>query len=261
VGFRYFLAHARDAGAITRVEEGNLWERGWQALQLAGAAQSAHIQVGEPASHFLRLVQAVIASGQAHLADPEGNEPPNALRWGWSLEESGGVVRVQRHGPCIGWVADGQVYLEPEASYAVAQRLAQAQGEAIPITSTTLRRRLKERKLLASMDAQRGKLTVRRTFQGLRREVLHVTWPGTVGRSETGPTGPEEGEVVESREEERGDAGADEGAEIAAEGEEVARTPAQETGRNDRDTADVGQMGRMGRQDEGCTASDWGEWQ
>ena len=38
----------------------------------------------------------------------------------------------------------------------------------------TLRRRLKERGVLATCDTQRRTLTVRRTLEGQRREVLHL---------------------------------------------------------------------------------------
>jgi hypothetical protein len=64
--------------------------------------------------------------------------------------------------------------LEPEAAFAAAQALAVAQGEALAISPRTLRRRLKERGLLASTDAGRGVLTVRRVLEGKRREVLHL---------------------------------------------------------------------------------------
>ncbi len=70
------------------------------------------------------------------------------------------------------------MYLEPDASFAVVQGFAREQNESLPVTETTLRRRLKEKGFLASTDTTRGKLTVRRTLQGARREVLHVAWPG-----------------------------------------------------------------------------------
>jgi hypothetical protein len=67
------------------------------------------------------------------------------------------------------------LYLEPEASYAAAQELARDQGEALPVASRTLHRRLRERGLLAGWDERRKRLTVRRTLEGVAaREVLHL---------------------------------------------------------------------------------------
>jgi hypothetical protein len=66
------------------------------------------------------------------------------------------------------------VYLEPEAAYAEAQRLAGEQGEGLAVSGRTLRKRLKERGLLASTDTNREMLTIRRTLGGRRREVIHL---------------------------------------------------------------------------------------
>jgi hypothetical protein len=53
----------------------------------------------------------------------------------------------------------------------VAQRLAGA--ERLPVSAQTLRHRLREHGLLASVDAGRQMLLVRRTLEGLPRQVLH----------------------------------------------------------------------------------------
>ena len=58
-------------------------------------------------------------------------------------------------------------------AFTVAQRLGQEGGEPLTVGSKTLHKRLHERGLLASVDDTRQKLTVRRTLQGSRRDVLH----------------------------------------------------------------------------------------
>ena len=63
-------------------------------------------------------------------------------------------------GTRIGWVAGSDLYLEPEASYQVAQQLAGA--ERLAVSERTLRSRLRERGLLVSTDVGRKMLTVRR---------------------------------------------------------------------------------------------------
>ena len=59
-------------------------------------------------------------------------------------------------------------------------------GDGIGVTSQTLRKRLSERGLLASVDAKRETLTVRRTLEGKQRDVLHLV------SSQLGTPAPEE---------------------------------------------------------------------
>jgi len=98
------------------------------------------------------------------------------------------------------WVDDDGLYLEPDAAFADAQRLAQEKGESLPIGQQTLWKRLKEKNHLASWDAPRQKNTVRRTLGDVRgRDVIHLH-KDVLSRSEpskpsTNPVeGPEEGE-------------------------------------------------------------------
>lgn len=53
------------------------------------------------------------------------------------------------------------------------QRLAVDQGDNLPVAQRTLQKRLRERSLLKATDPARGTNTVRRSLEGLRREVLH----------------------------------------------------------------------------------------
>ena len=126
-----------------------------------------------------------MASGRGHVAGPDGLEPPKAESWGWHGKEYTRRVVGDAHavetdvsflekGSRIGWVSGDDLYLEPEASYAAAQELARQQGESLTVSPTTLRKRLHEEGLLASTDRNREVLTVRRTLEGRRREVLHL---------------------------------------------------------------------------------------
>jgi hypothetical protein len=75
-------------------------------------------------------------------------------------------------GARIGWVGGSDLFLEPAISYEVAQQTAGA--ERLPISGQTLRHRLREHALLASVDAGRQMLLVRRTLEGRARQVLHL---------------------------------------------------------------------------------------
>jgi hypothetical protein len=71
-------------------------------------------------------------------------------------------------------------------AYQEVQVAARASGESLPITDATLKRRLKDRGLLASTDTTRQTIIIRRTIGGSTKEVLHFH------RSTILPTGPDE---------------------------------------------------------------------
>jgi hypothetical protein len=147
-------------------------------------------------------LSAALASGRAHVANSVGSAPETPERWGWQLKTVGTGPSTrddwQPQGHRIGWVDDQDLYLEPEASFAAAQELAKEQGESLPITPHTLRRRLKEKGFLLSRDERRKKLTVRKTLPGTRREVLHLALSATPPSNTTGPNGPQDQELPEN---------------------------------------------------------------
>jgi hypothetical protein len=179
IGFRLFIEYAVEGGALTQPQADMRWTEAWRVLGEAAAAQGDHQQTQEPTEQFLTLVSAALASGRAHVATPDGSPPPDhPAAWGWWEATMGTGLHERRdwrpQGARIGWVREDGLYLEPGASYAVAQHLADESRENLLVTSTTLRKRLHERGLLASVDHQRRKLTVRRNFEGRRHQVLHL---------------------------------------------------------------------------------------
>jgi hypothetical protein len=171
------LAYAASVGAVTDAEGTVLSEKCWAALGEAAGAQVQHQTDAEPTRRFLDLLSAALASGRAHVAVArEGLPLGDQEAWGWRpvAQGAGGVIEWRPQGACIGWLDKGELYLEPEAAFAVAQVLARDGGEVLNVGLPTLKRRLRDRGLLASMDTGRGVLTVRRVLGGVRHEVLHL---------------------------------------------------------------------------------------
>jgi bifunctional DNA primase/polymerase-like protein/primase-like protein len=143
VGACRFLEFARDVGAITGDEALKLREKSWRALGQAAAAQNRHQKSEDPVRRFLELIRSAISTGKAHLGDAASG----------SHEEG--------QGDCIGWASEEFVLLDPDRSFATAQKLAQEQGEFISVNQKTLWQRMKDRRVLAISDADRNLVKTR----------------------------------------------------------------------------------------------------
>ena len=193
-GWEMFLRFALEAEAITDNEWTAYWQQAWAMLSEAAEAQAGFQQSEEPARRFIALLAAAIASGQAHVVDAATNEEPaDAGNWGWQrrTHTSGTVEHEewQPKGMCVGWIDIGDLYLNPESSFAAVQRLAQAQGASLPITAQTLWKRLFEKGILASRDEARQRNIIRKVIGGNRRNAIHIL-ADTLLSHKSGPTGP-----------------------------------------------------------------------
>ncbi|MGF1582780.1 MAG: DUF3854 domain-containing protein [Gemmataceae bacterium] len=197
LGFRYLLDFAVSVDAIAHEEREEHWESALKAFAEIALLQQEQIVQAEPAQHFIALLQAALSGGYGHLIDEHGGAPPEPRSWGWQSELSRpssdfpeGPCRPK--GKCFGWLIEGQLYLDPENSYAVAQTVAKDQGDSLAIQKTTLGRRLHEKLFLASREETRQRCTVRKMIQGRRREVLHICLEVFQDLRQTGPTSPQE---------------------------------------------------------------------
>ncbi len=177
IGLYWFRLYAETHGIFTKEEGRNFFKQGWDALGEAADEQVKHQQSSEPARRFLELLAAAIASGKAYVAGSDGSYPSkDPESWGWRRVPRGQYSDPWKpQGALVGWLDHkDSLYLEPEASFAVAQRMAKEGSDGIPIASKTLHRRLREQGLLKSTDEKRGRVLVRRHRQGQRRAVLHL---------------------------------------------------------------------------------------
>lgn len=201
---------AEDAGAIDAMGHAKLRESLWNSL-LQGRNEQADLQsVEDPVTRFADLLSSAIATGKAHLARPNGGAPLAPQAWGWVAKAGGpeeDPLIYTAKAALIGWVAEdepGTLYLDPHASYALAQQFAQQQQQSLAIGPRTLWQRMAERDLLATRDGARKKLLVRRAINGQRRHVLHVftglldgkagLWAPPSPPGPTGPKGPAAGD-------------------------------------------------------------------
>lgn len=192
VGMRYLLDFAFEVGAISIEQRAALWQRCWTALGEAGGIQDDHQAASDPVARFLQLLAAAITAGRAHIAGGGGDAPPDAGAWGWRKEparndtDAPETWRAQRER--VGWVIDDAVYLDPDASYAAAQSMGRDVGDPLAVQPRTLHRRLLQAGLLVSVEDARHRVTVRRTLEGIRRTVLHLSVSAFRGVTQTSQT-------------------------------------------------------------------------
>jgi hypothetical protein len=171
VGFDTFLEFGLSSGVITAARAEALRTGCEEALRAAGRGQSAHHKDSEPAARFLRLLGSALASRRAHIASIHGGAPDQPGRFGWYTDGTPARAGGER----IGWVDDDDVLLEPGAAHRVATRLASDEGEPLGLSARTITKRLRERSFLSSTEADQHENTVRRTVEGERRRVLHLS--------------------------------------------------------------------------------------
>lgn len=151
-GLDLFFRFCSEKSVLSEQEIKNIRGEAWAALGLAAAAQAREQRADEPARRFIELLRAALSSGDAHLKKASGSN---------FMGDSG---------RCIGWVDDDFVLLEPNSSFAEAQRLASQQGEALPVAKNTLWKRLREKGLLARTE--KGRNLVKWPVRGGERRVL-----------------------------------------------------------------------------------------
>lgn len=187
--FELFTEYCEQRGAIDASERERLTHDCWRALRRAGAAQENHHAAAEPAAQFVSLLRSCLTSGQAHLASRAGGAPTSLSEvCGWRKQ---GLDLVPL-GRCVGWTESDDIYIEPAAAYQVVQIAARDSGEPLNASRQTLKKRLREKGLLASVDESRGTLTVRRTICGSSKDVLHML------RAALLPPDPEQSEESEA---------------------------------------------------------------
>jgi hypothetical protein len=158
-GWAVWLQFACEIGAIDTAERAQLEQRSKRALQGLAELQIQYHHASDPALRFVALLRAALVGGRAHVADRQGRAPESPEVWGWRRKQAGrGWVP---EGTRVGWVAGSDLFLEPAASYQVAQQMAGA--ERLPVSEQTLRHRLREHGLLAGIDQGREMLLVRRS--------------------------------------------------------------------------------------------------
>jgi hypothetical protein len=167
-GWIIWLRFALEVGAITRTQAEQLRRRARQALTEVALAQALYHRPSDPALRFLALLRTALSRGAAHISDGKGAPPDRPTLWGWRAKGASWSPQ----GPRVGWICSGDIFLDPGLSYEIAHLVAGS--ERLSVSPQALRHRMHRSNLLASVDAARQTLYIRRKLDGASRKVLHV---------------------------------------------------------------------------------------
>jgi hypothetical protein len=187
-GLLFFLEFAREKGAITAGEQKEFQDAAWAALGRVAEQQRQWLESGDPAVRYLELLEAALASGEAHLAALDGGRPgavdPTDLdedvavgnqlstACGWWREAPASAM-WHRQGLLIGYLTHEGIALLPDPTLKVIRRSAGNGGDGPVGNERDLRKRLHERGVLIVEQGQKfQRLTVRRVLGGRLQTVL-----------------------------------------------------------------------------------------
>lgn len=165
-----FVREAAGDEGLTEEGAAGLMGRCREAMLAAASIQRDLQRETDPVDAYLSMLASGFSTGRFHADERNGGTPTEPDRWGWRHNASGILIPG---GPLIAWVKGNDLYLDPQAAYKAVQDNA-PDGERLAVTERTLRKRLFERKLLASTSSSRKTLTCRLQVKNLRREVLHL---------------------------------------------------------------------------------------
>jgi hypothetical protein len=191
-----WLRFCVQAKGVAEEEASKILEEVWRTLVDLAREQAVLQRESDPVDRFYALLNGLLSSGKAHIADvADTSKPPkdNPMTWGWRGYADGkDTTHWGSLGVCVGWYATDGIYLEPEVAYAQAQQLGGPSGEGIGIASTTLWRRMSDRNLLLSTEVRGGerRLKARKVIGGKRRPILHIAHNMAPYPPKTVPSGP-----------------------------------------------------------------------
>jgi hypothetical protein len=142
LGIETFLNFAQSIGAVTAMEQYQLLQRCRAALTLQGAAQMDIQEESEDAVRFADMLRSAFGSGRVYVADGDEHEvtrapATRAAQLGWigrkhrHTDDNGKTrdeVRWESRGDRIGYAVNGDLWLDPEATYTAVSKIAREQG-------------------------------------------------------------------------------------------------------------------------------------
>jgi hypothetical protein len=135
IAWELFLGFACAMGVLSDQERQERREAGLHALIEAINQQRLDAAAEDPVQRFRSHIQEAFIQGKVYVSDDYDGPPPDASRWGWSLQtiyQQGGTTSDEWKpfpgASMLGWVDDEFLYLIPDASYRLVYENLQRAG-------------------------------------------------------------------------------------------------------------------------------------
>ncbi len=175
-----FLVYAQGIRAISEQERADEFEAARKAIRAAALQQASYVVDTDPVKRYLDVIRSLLSSGKAHVTWKGDTKPDDISAWGWRKDN---YDSWKPQGAQIGWVSDGDLFLDPHATYQLAQPLmGQSAGNM-----GSVHRALRDRGVLRSTDTARKTLTVRKRIDGVNQNVIHLSVSAVTGDPESAP--------------------------------------------------------------------------
>jgi hypothetical protein len=178
LGAELLLAWLSEAG-VDAPTVGDHEARAREALHAVARAHRLGVEAEDPARRFIPLLRDAVSAGEAHLKAlrPDGrtDAPADAEAWGWRTDGSDGP---KHQGKCVGWVREGEVFVDPGVALDVVRTRGVRAGYPVPADERALARDLHAAGLLArtDLDKARARFTARSPrVYGKQHDVLVFT--------------------------------------------------------------------------------------
>jgi hypothetical protein len=173
-----YLEFCHEVGAINSIRATELMDTIDDALKDAIRAQGQFQKQSDEVERFIALLRGCFSAGECHVSDSMNQGPPvqHPFIWGWRTPSEG--ADVAGRGQLIGCVnqINGELWLDPEATFKTVQKFASSQNDPILIQKATLWKRLLERGLLTTYEVSKKtgvkRPDVKRSVTGKRVRVL-----------------------------------------------------------------------------------------
>lgn len=185
VGLGLFLQFAQESGAVTAGERAAILEACTRAVAEVATDQGRAQAAADPVNRFLAVLLSAFVTGHGHLVATTGGAPDPSIAeaWGWRVRKTGtGQFSNEEWvsmGSRVGWLdPNGEdVYLEPEAAYALVQELTRNTGDGLSIGRARLGKALFEAGRLVQTElATHRCYTVRKVVPGAVQARVPVLW-------------------------------------------------------------------------------------
>jgi hypothetical protein len=175
-GLRVFLAFAVEQGAVDEARAEEFASRAEASLRRLLEAQATLQREVDPAEMYLECLKSALAAKRAILHATDGTAPPLDIAGaaGWEQVPGGTSIALQPvpGAARIGWIDDSYIYLNPDAAYAAAGRIAREKNQPMA-GQRQVHARLMERGLLIP-DGTASVCTRREMIEGTRKRILKL---------------------------------------------------------------------------------------